>query len=247
MIEHTRIMAFRSLLAIPLVYHVTAQTYEPTFLDLPVANTKEPTSLEHRNNMSECGRSCVNVCQQEAMTCISGGHEPEGRFFKFLGCIYNKATRHEDDVECQSCLDNHHKLLTQETVDKCLGKEVEQVSDKCSVYEDAFLCKEASRDGCKWIDRKCYSTAEALTYNSYRQILFGVVDKKVCALLGGYVKRGVTCVARKVHHVKCQQINSRTLNPVFCPDCANICNWLPGCKYNVRKNKCLGFKPFGAN
>jgi len=229
-------MAHKSLLAILSVCSVTAQTYVPT-----------PMSQDNRNNMSDCGRSCMDACRHPALDCVGGGHVPEGQFFKFLGCIYHKAKKHDEMSECHKCLESHHKLLTRETVDKCLGVDQHVVKDKCSAHQYAHLCNGASADSCKWINRKCYSTAEDLTYNAYRQILFQVEDEQVCALLGGYVKRGLTCAARKAQHVKCRQINSRTVNPSFYSSCANICDWMPKCKYDVESNKCLGYKPFTTN
>merc|ERR1711879_89089 len=93
---------------------------------------------------------------------------------------------------------------------------------------------------CSWIGGSCHFVSKELTYEVYKGIFRGVNDSSVCKKLGGYVKRGKTCVSRRRRNVKCKQINTVVKNPGVCVDCARLCDWMPNCEYDLGSHVCNG-------
>lgn len=166
-------------------------------------------------------------------------------FYKFNGCIYEEAYQDQSSraQKCKGCIDAHLDLLLPEEVLFCIGQGVVD-ADTCSNLDTEELCKDEKADECGWISGKCYSMSEELTYDAYKEILRGIDDHEMCRRLGGYIRKGSTCVGRQKNNVRCTAINKFGRKRTQCDDCENFCGWLDGCEYKSNKHTCSGKKPF---
>merc|ERR1719510_2348589 len=174
----------------------------------------------------ECGRSCLMPCRLIAIRCVQDGIKPQ-EFPRLMGCVYDKAqleefkTERYNGVDCLACIEDELKERSFEDEQQCNGLERSQ--------------------NCGWIAGKCYMKKDDLDYSGYEKIVEGVgSDEKVCGMLGGRF-RNDQCVAKPSKKVRCGHINKKKHHgEQVCDSCMHLCNWMPGCQFKTRKNRCSG-------